>query len=689
MLRLVNTAPCCKWGTMRNNSHRLRLPLALLSTTLLVGGGLTVASTAAQAAGNTLNVCQVAAPEECAYSSIQAAVNAAESGDIINVGAGTYKESVLIDKPLTLVGPTEISPNGSDPLTRVDRGAEAVIAPPAGATNHGITLTAVATDVTVSGFTVDLSNGVQNQRHLNVNTAIPSLTISQNVFTNGIAAASGSMSIYGPLGDAELVFIENRIEDSGASNGLQVYNSGSSQTSVRITDNVWLNNRGLAMNLASKDGSITGQVSDNWIGNSTPGESGVDNFGKRQGGMVLANAFSGLSVTNNTLMNIEDAAVSFWNSFSGTAEISGNLISGYSNVPGYAAVYVRPQDGVVGDFSNLKFENNSFENPTAGSRALLNQPDAATFDATLNWWGSATPDFTSLVSGDVTTKPYYVNSERTETSTKATSASLTASSPMLVGADEKITATVTPNDAAGTLEIYVNDALLKSGNASDGPVVASLSHLKEGTYTFHALFTPADVLDFTESISDSVVVQINAKQVPSPPPAESSDQLDKLIENEGLDVPATTAGFTIPSGSANSNLGNLNPEEPLVGELPWPNTADSFVDVYSYSTPVFLGTFPVVNGVVQLSADISALPAGQHRLLFVGQTSGQVQVMQITLQADGAASAPQPATQPAQLTATGADSFIVPLGLGTLALLLGLGLVATVAIRNRVRQSTE
>lgn len=40
----------------------------------------------------------------CDYTSIQAAVTAASSGDTISIASGTYAESVLIDKPLTIVG---------------------------------------------------------------------------------------------------------------------------------------------------------------------------------------------------------------------------------------------------------------------------------------------------------------------------------------------------------------------------------------------------------------------------------------------------------------------------------------------------------------------------------------------------------------------------------------------------------
>lgn len=44
------------------------------------------------------------------YSTIQAAVNAASSGDTVNVASGTYNESVLINMPLALVGTGDTKP---------------------------------------------------------------------------------------------------------------------------------------------------------------------------------------------------------------------------------------------------------------------------------------------------------------------------------------------------------------------------------------------------------------------------------------------------------------------------------------------------------------------------------------------------------------------------------------------------
>lgn len=75
---------------------RLKLPALLLA----VGLGLALVQTAHAA---TLDVCQP--PGTCTYDTIQAAVNAATSGDTITIGAGTYVENVnVVNKSLIFQG---------------------------------------------------------------------------------------------------------------------------------------------------------------------------------------------------------------------------------------------------------------------------------------------------------------------------------------------------------------------------------------------------------------------------------------------------------------------------------------------------------------------------------------------------------------------------------------------------------
>jgi len=92
------------------------------------------------------------------FNTIQAAVNAANPGDTINVYAGTYVEQINVNKALTLLGPNAgINPNTGS------RVAEAVIIPTASdPLNPGfagpIVVTFSAPGVTFDGFTVDGDN---------------------------------------------------------------------------------------------------------------------------------------------------------------------------------------------------------------------------------------------------------------------------------------------------------------------------------------------------------------------------------------------------------------------------------------------------------------------------------------------------------------------------------------------------
>ena len=86
---------------------------------------------------------------------IQAAIDAATPGDVINVVAGTYTEDVIIDKPLTLLGA-----NANIAYGAPERGAESIIMPASSAqTPVRLTPTGVAPDnVTINGFEITAPN---------------------------------------------------------------------------------------------------------------------------------------------------------------------------------------------------------------------------------------------------------------------------------------------------------------------------------------------------------------------------------------------------------------------------------------------------------------------------------------------------------------------------------------------------
>jgi hypothetical protein len=162
---------------------------------------------------------------------------------------------------------------------------------------------------------------------------------------------------------------------------------------------------------------------------------------------------------------------------------------------------------------------------------------------------------------------------------------------------------------------------------------------------------------------------------PAPPaaaPAASDDALEQLIATQGIDVAATTDTFSVGGGAPGTGLDALDPSKPISGELPWTGQGDSYVDVYGYSSPIYLGTFPVVNGKVVLTGlDISALEAGGHHLVFLGQTSGALSVVAIAVDT---------------LASTGANPMPY-LVIGGVLLLLGIIALGIVTVRRRTRRA--
>ncbi|MFZ4751576.1 MAG: hypothetical protein ACOYMM_13850, partial [Phycisphaerales bacterium] len=87
------------------------------------------------------------------FSTIQAAINFATAGDVVNVAAGTYAEDLDVTKAISLRGPNYgVSANTG---TRV---AEAVLLPATNNAASGKLIAVTASNVTVDGFTIDGDN---------------------------------------------------------------------------------------------------------------------------------------------------------------------------------------------------------------------------------------------------------------------------------------------------------------------------------------------------------------------------------------------------------------------------------------------------------------------------------------------------------------------------------------------------
>ena len=313
---------------VRSVSARVTRAIALSTAAVTMGAFSVLAASPAFAATST--VCA----SGCDFTTIQDAVNAAADGDTINIGAGTYNESVTIDKSLTLAGPNaSISPNTSNPLTANGaRAAEAIIRPAVGDGNDAFTVTSTATNVVFSGLSIDLTDAVstaggswRGQRFISAYNAAAngSITLTNNILTgnldgDGNGPIEGSLVYKSTAGNTSFTVTGNRFTKGGVSNGMFINNSSASAVlNLTITDNVWLDNAYTAGNFSTDNGTtITGNIKNNWLGNSTPGTSGVDNYYLRQGGFLFAGEYDGFHVTGNTFKDIEDVAIYFWGYFS-------------------------------------------------------------------------------------------------------------------------------------------------------------------------------------------------------------------------------------------------------------------------------------------------------------------------------------------------------------------------------------
>ncbi len=145
-------------------------------------------------------------PTGCNYIHIQAAVNAAFSGDTINVAAGAYHETVNIDKSLTISG----------------AGASSTIVD---GNNLGSVITIRNVDVILSGLCI--TNGFEKYGagvNNNGRTTIQNCSITKNS-----AASGGGIYNSGSITIINTIVSENSAKEVGGG----IYNSGS----ITITNN--------------------------------------------------------------------------------------------------------------------------------------------------------------------------------------------------------------------------------------------------------------------------------------------------------------------------------------------------------------------------------------------------------------------------------------------------------------------
>ncbi len=326
------------------------------------------------------------------YATIQAAVDAAKPGAVIDVDAGTYSENVGIYKALTLRG----AQAGLDARSnrRLSGAAETILNGQLNSDGTRSSAFYVAADnVTLDGFIVqeETSQSLTYGAGIVIGPKVAGAHIYNNIVQNNVAGLF--LSSYSTTNAAIIqhnVFRYNN--NPGVNGGRGIYSdgviSGGNLTNVLIDANAFVGNYG-----------STG----------TTGLEGAIAIESR-----LANSQSNITVSNNTF-DYNGKAVLFYNATQIT--VSNNMVSwcrdhfsaalrfegGMTNVSVKSnTVYMNPgpavrvdQKGFGGGNSGFRVNGNNFfltDTNYSPRYALIvgSGQYSGTFDATGNYWGSST-----------------------------------------------------------------------------------------------------------------------------------------------------------------------------------------------------------------------------------------------------------------------------------------------------------
>lgn len=258
-----------------------------------------------------------------AFSTIQAAINAANDGDTVLVDPGTYFENIDFQGKLITVESAQ-----GPSVTTIDGGRVA----PVVNFSHSETTAAV-----LQGFTIRNGNATASYQYVGggVHMVGASPTVIGNVITSNVmCAGGGGISIQGgsPLIEDNTISGNSILGCSGAAGGgIEVQSFGSAQ----IVHNVITNN------------------SSDWGGGISLNSAGTPTL-------------RGNTITNNSTRQFEGGGI--WAINRSDALIVQNLITGNTSAGSGGAVYISPPSGTRGA---LLFDNTLAGNVGSDSSVFL------------------------------------------------------------------------------------------------------------------------------------------------------------------------------------------------------------------------------------------------------------------------------------------------------------------------------
>jgi len=458
--------------------------ILLVGSVLVLAFGFFVANTAR--AANTWEVNNttysddtncVVASGEC--NTIQAAVDAASSGDTINISAGTYDEQVVINgKSLTIQGAgdaTVIQPSVPSKLA-------SVYTYPAGFMYYsGVTIAGIVnvenatnSGVTIKNLEVDGSNVTSLPAGASRLAGIlygESAGLINSVTVNSIKTAGYAKVTYGIDLSAAVNTVTVEVSSSTitdfARNGIM---ANGPKLTANIHNNI-ITGPATAIGPDQVPNGIVfmaelfGTISTNTI--SSLHYVNADSSWRSVGMMGFDTVRPGVVVNGNEIFNVDDGI-----------NPSNGFIFEDNNIHNNGSGVVLEMDEADNHFTNNTITNNEHgiqingalnSNPegqdppgagnfahdntiTGNAMGVVSYDNTQTFDAINNWWGNAgSSTIASLITANVTYNPWYADSNMTALKYITTSDSTTASTT--VSSDTMLTGTST---ASGSVTVTAN-----------------------------------------------------------------------------------------------------------------------------------------------------------------------------------------------------------------------------------------
>ncbi len=331
------------------------------------------------------------------YNTIQAAIDSPTTlaGDTISIPAGTYPESIVINKPLTIKGA------GMSQTTLDSNSLYMVTIEASNVTIEGLTITSpnyAGNGGDPSGIVVeDLNHTPVQSTHI-TNVTIHDIANPNRAYDIGTQGINIGPGVNGVEIDHSEIYniVDNNSTSSASAYGIQVWGNSPSESAsnINIHDNniynisnpVWTDGISIASNSANvtvNNNIITGPFND----------AGIYTSAGMAGGPV--------TITNNTVTGASANGILLNSPF--TQTVTGNTVSGAT--VGIQVTTTATTAPII--------KKNSISGNTTG----LSNTSANVVDATNNWWGSATgpgsvgPGQGDNVSANVNYQPWCMTSD--------------------------------------------------------------------------------------------------------------------------------------------------------------------------------------------------------------------------------------------------------------------------------------